>query len=162
MTETTFSTLVDAATAIKERDEHIVRLTAERDNWKAKAEETLASLAIATDQRIIAMRSLENFRDSVRDAAIRTQENHSHHISVSALNEWLDDLGLDPVEQEWEVEVSVTRKWTGTVTVTATSKDAAGDAVVVEFENDDFQVDRHLEEDTSYFEVEVESVSSTS
>lgn len=65
------------------------------------------------------------FKTRVRNAAIGTQEGHSGHISLEALNEWLGNLSLDPVEMEY----ICTGTWRGIemprATVTATSDSEA-------------------------------------
>lgn len=161
-TSTEITDLVSAVEAVRERDEAIADLLRERDEQRVKFEEAVAAATVATAGAVEAERRLAAFRDSVRDAAIEVQQGHSRHISVGALNTWLTDLDLEPVECEWQVEVTVTRTWRGTVVVSAMSDEDAGEQAKAGFENDDFQADHHLEEDESDFRVEVDDVTSVS
>jgi len=47
------------------------------------------------------------FRQRVRTEAIYVQKEHSSHISVSALNVWLEDLDLEPVSTKVIVTLTV-------------------------------------------------------
>lgn len=149
----TITDLVTASNAIRERDELIARLITARDGLLDEVSGLKDQAAWLRTRAVTAEQELSIFQDKVRDKAIRTQENHDGHIDVPELNEWLTDLGLDPWEVEWEVEVEATRTYRGTVTVTATNSEDAAQNAIDGFDNGSFTPDNDLEEQDSTYEV---------
>jgi pyruvate/oxaloacetate carboxyltransferase len=97
----------------------------------------------------------ESFETTVRDALVRFAEERS--IDTTELNDLLAELDLDPVEQEFSVDVKVVAYQTVTVTVLATSSEAA-EALVNDGDDD---VRRLVDDELSGYDWEVEEYEAT-
>jgi len=99
----------------------MIAVTTDRDRFAKQVVDVKAEMALVqqarneysdaleamTHERNGLRTSLARFKDEVRDAAIKVQSGHDHHISINELNGWLEDLGMEPVLRKYEVSVTV-------------------------------------------------------
>jgi len=119
-TPDTIATGVQVAT--EDLDTTVTRLRVAEDTWHGGAQVIASNsrvhikalrreLEATNDDRIAVIEqrnkandALREFKDRVRDAAIEAQAGHAGHVSRDSLNEWLRELGLDPVTTKWNCE----------------------------------------------------------
>jgi len=116
-----------------------VRLAAEteRDALRSDLTQLRMQLTNAIDEG-------QRFANRVRAAAIDVQSGHSGHISMYALNEWLDELGLAKVETDWECSGSYKGIDLPGATVKAEDEESARDKYTEALSGGDWSVVRRF------------------
>lgn len=77
-----------------------------RDSYHALAESRWDLYTGAIDERNAVQRELDRFREQVRDVAISVKKEMGW--CLPGLNERLNELGLEPYAERWQVPVEVT------------------------------------------------------
>lgn len=158
--------LVDAATAIRDRDAKINSLRSDLESAKValgEAADTLAQFRtelVAAQQAITrlgqesfdARTTLTKFRSDVQEAAKELAEQNG--IDRDDIDTWLEDLGLEPVLRTFTVRGRATLSGTFSVEVEAASEEAAQAMV----DDDDVQVEPDDIDDLEITELEVDEV----
>jgi hypothetical protein len=103
---------------------YLTRVT-EADVLREQVESLTAKLATAVDRGATALESLDSFRLKVRETAEGAAEDNSD--LYEPLSGLLEALGLDPLEQDFDVQVSFRGSYT--VSIRAASEDAAREDV---------------------------------